>query len=132
MKIAIASVCAALIPVGASASNAQSSDTSSLVGDWSGTSICQVRPSGCHDENVVLRFSHPHENKIDVEADKIVNGKAEFMGSGEWTYNSEDRSLTWQMPRGAWRLVVSGTEMKGTLVVPENVVFRKIDLHKSK
>lgn len=105
---------------------------SALVGDWSGTSICRVHPSACHDESVVLRFSRPHENKINVEASKIVNGKAEFMGAGEWSYDPDSHSLTWQMPRGTWNLSVTGNEMDGTLIVPENVIFRKIHLRKSK
>lgn len=105
---------------------------SDLVGTWTGTSLCQVRPSPCHDEDVVFRFSKPHEDKITIQADKIVDGKPVTMGVSEWTYKKSDQALTWEMPRGKWKLVVNGDTIDGTLVVPDNVVFRKIHLKKSK
>jgi hypothetical protein len=54
------------------------------------------------------------------------------MGVGDWTYDRVARALTWEIPRGTWKLVVEGNAMNGTLVVPENVVFRRIHLTKSK
>jgi hypothetical protein len=105
---------------------------SDLVGDWAGTSMCQVKPSPCHDEKVVFRFSKPHEDKVSVQADKIVDGKPVTMGVGEWTYDKSAGTLTWHIPRGDWKLIVSDTTMDGTLIVPDNVVFRKIHLKKSK
>jgi hypothetical protein len=104
---------------------------SDLVGDWTGTSLCQVKPSPCHDEDVIFRFSKPHDDKITVQADKIVNGRSVTMGISEWTYDSTG-TLTWRIPRGDWKLIVSDTTMDGTLIVPDNVVFRKIHLKKSK
>ncbi|HKR32661.1 MAG TPA: hypothetical protein VJT08_19425 [Terriglobales bacterium] len=105
---------------------------SDLVGNWTGTSLCQVRPSPCHDEDVVFRFSKPHEDKITVQADKIVDGKAVTMGASEWTYQKSNQTLTWEMPRGIWKVIVNGDTIDGTLVVPDSVVFRKIHLKKSK
>lgn len=107
-------------------------EISDLVGDWSGTSLCQVKPSPCHDENVIFRFSKPHEDNITVQADKIVDGKAVTMGIGEWTYDKSTGTLRWQIPRGDWKLIVNDNAMDGTLIVPDNVVFRKIHLKKSK
>lgn len=104
---------------------------SDLVGDWSGTSLCQEQ-SPCHDEDVIFRFSKPHEDKITVQADKIVDGKPVTMGASEWTYDKSAGTLTWQMPRGNWKLIVDGDTMDGTLAVPDNVVFRKIHLKRSK
>lgn len=103
-----------------------------LVGDWSGTSLCQVRPSPCNDEQVVFRLSHPQTNRIYLQADKIVDGKPVTMGAGDWSYDSVSQALTWEIPRGTWKLVVAGDEMNGTLVTRDNVVFRKIHLHRSK
>lgn len=108
------------------------SNIANLVGDWTGTSLCQVKPSACHDEQVVFRFSHPQSSKITVQADKIVEGKPITMGVGDWTYDSTTRSLTWQIPRGTWKLIVDGNAMDGTLIVQENVIFRRIHLTKSK
>ena len=103
-----------------------------LVGDWSGTSLCQVRPSPCKDEQVVFRLSHPQNSKIYIQADKIVEGKSVTMGAGDWSYDSVSQALTWEIPRGTWKLVVAGDEMNGTLVTRDNLVFRKIHLHRSK
>ena len=103
-----------------------------LVGDWSGTSLCQVRPSPCNDEQVVFRLSHPQNNRIYLQADKIVDGKSVTMGAGDWSYDSASQALTWEIPRGTWKLVVAGDEMNGTLVTRDNVLFRKIHLHRSK
>ena len=105
---------------------------SDLVGNWTGTSLCQVRPSPCHDEDVIFRFSKPQGDKITVQADKLVDGKAVTMGVSEWTYERSSGTLTWQTPRGTWKLVVEGDAMNGTLVVPENVLFRKVHLKRSK
>src|SRR5689334_15213688 len=84
---------------------------SDLVGDWTGTSLCQVKPSPCHDESVIFRFSNPHGDKITVRADKVVDGKPVTMGSSEWTYEKSSRTLTWEMPRGTWKLVINGDTM---------------------
>lgn len=105
---------------------------SDLAGNWTGTSLCQVRPSPCHDENVVFRFSKPQGDKISVQADKLVDGKAVTMGVSEWTYDKSSGKLIWEMPRGTWKLVVDGDTIDGTLIVPNNVVFRKIHLNRSK
>ena len=105
---------------------------SDLVGDWSGTSLCQVRPSPCHDEQVVYRISKPHQDKITIQADKIVEGKPVTMGVSDWTYEKSSGTLTWEMPRGTWKLVVDADTMDGTLIIPENVLFRKVHLKRSK
>lgn len=107
-------------------------EISDLVGDWSGTSLCQVKPSACHDENVVYHLSNPHDDKITIQADKIVDGKPINMGSGDWTYQKSARELTFQIPRGIWKLVISGDSMDGTLTDPDGTVFRKVRLSRSK
>jgi hypothetical protein len=105
-----------------------------LVGDWQGTSLCQVKPSACHDESVVLRFSNPRNdtNTITVQADKIVDGSPVTMGVGDWHYDNDKGELTWTIPQGTWSLLVAGTTMNGTLKLPDGRVFRKIQLTRSK
>ena len=103
-----------------------------LVGEWSGTSLCQVKPSPCHDEEVVFRLSHPEKDKIRLQADKIVDGKAVTTGVDDWFYDSASQVLIWEIPRGTWKLTVDGDEINGTLITRDNVVFRKVHLHRSK
>ena len=107
-------------------------DVADLVGDWSGTSLCQVKPSPCHDEQVVFRLSHPQKGTITVQADKIVDGKPVTMGVGDWSYDPVSQALSWEIPRGTWKLVVDGDDMSGTLITRDNVVFRKVHLRRSK
>lgn len=107
-------------------------ELSDLVGDWSGTSLCQVKPSACHDENVVYHLSNPHDDKITIQADKIVDGKPMTMGTGDWTYQKSARALTFEIPRGTWKLIVSGDTMDGTLTETDGTVFRKVHLSRSK
>jgi hypothetical protein len=114
------------------AADQKSPELSDLVGDWSGTSLCQVKPSACHDENVVYHLSNPHDDKITIQADKIVDGKPINMGAGDWTYQKSARSLTFEIPRGMWKLVVTGDTMDGTLTDPDGTIFRKVHLSRSK
>ena len=81
MRVFIAIVVCVAVAVPGFGSGGSPPKISDLVGDWSGASLCQVNPSPCHDENVVFRFSNPHEDKITVRADKIVDGKPVTMGS---------------------------------------------------
>lgn len=118
--------------IGASPDAPKAPEISELVGDWNGTSACQVKPSPCHDETVVYHLSNPHENKITIQADKIVDGKPINMGAGEWTYDKSTRTLRCEIPQGTWKLVVTGDAMDGTLTVPDNVVFRKVHVSRSK
>jgi len=77
-------------------------------------------------------LSHPEKDKIRLQADKIVDGKAVTMGVEDWFYDSASQVLIWEMPRGTWKLTVDGDEMNGTLITRDNVVFRKVHLHRSK
>src|SRR5215472_8956037 len=57
-------------------------ESATLVGDWRGDSICQVRPSACNDEKALYRFKKVDDrpNLFALEADRIVNGEAVQMG----------------------------------------------------
>jgi hypothetical protein len=125
-------LCAVSLLSASVAQKPSSENLSSLVGDWTGTSLCRIKPSGCHDETVVYRLSNPRRDKITVQADKIVDGKTITMGVSEWTYDSSAHSLTWSMPRRTWKLVQSAQILEGTLTEPDGTVFRKVRLRKSK
>src|SRR5205085_11476356 len=76
MKRALVAMLLVLLSCAASnASDKRPPAAADLVGNWEGTSICQVKPSPCHDEHVILRLSHPQRDKINVQADKIVDSK---------------------------------------------------------
>lgn len=111
---------------------------SSLVGTWRGTSTCLVRPSACHDEIAVYHISRftADTTKLTVQANKIVNGVEENMGTLEpCTFTSKTRTLSCPMPPGVrpgeWRFTFTGNAIDGGLWVPGGTKFREIHARKS-
>src|SRR5262245_60017970 len=71
-----------------------------LVGDWRGDSICQVRLSACNDEKALYHFKKKDQpNRFILQADKIVNGQAEEMGTMECSFVPEKHVVTCSTPR---------------------------------
>jgi hypothetical protein len=109
------------------------SDESVLVGDWRGDSICQVRPSACHDEDSLYHFT-----KVDgktgaysLKADKIVNGQPETMGTLDCTYDTKAQALECSIPaRAVLRFTWEGKEMHGTMTLTDKTLWRKLTLKK--
>src|ERR1035437_547186 len=109
-------------------------DLTSLFGDWTGESKCVGNNPYCHDEVVVYHISRSgaDASKVTISADKIVNGKPEFMGELDFTYDSPKQTLTgeFKIPRtggkGVWLYQVNGNHMDGTLTTyPENEIGRR-------
>lgn len=116
------------------AATAGSAQTSSLAGDWTGESICAGNNPSCHDERVVYHISTDpaDETKVKIAADKIVDGKPEWMGDVFLKYDVVKQTLTgdFQSPRykGIWEFTVKGNIIEGTLSLlsPEKMVSRRI------
>jgi hypothetical protein len=120
-------------PAHAQASQKPTSDESVLVGDWRGDSICQVRPSACHDEDSLYHFA-----KVDgkpgaysLKADKIVNGQPETMGTLDCAYDAKAQALECSIPdRATLRFTWEGKEMRGTMTLTDKTLWRKLSLKK--
>ena len=103
-----------------------------LVGDWTGESICVGEVGACHDEAVVYHISLDASDptKLKVAADKIVNGKPEWMGDIYLKYDAKNSTLTGDLPsarRGVWEFTVKQNIMWGTLsLLPEKKIVRQI------
>jgi hypothetical protein len=105
----------------------------SPVGDWRGSSLCQVRPSPCNDEVFVYHISAlPGRNAYRMVMNKVVAGKEETMAtldasfdpaSGNLRATSYDRA---HRP-GYWVLTVRGAYLSGTLTTSDGVIFRRIE-----
>src|ERR1043166_4409519 len=78
-----------------SAQDAGHSD-SNLLGDWRGSSVCQVRESSCRDEDSLYHFARIPEkpNRFSMKGDKIIDGKAISMGTVECRYDSARSELS--------------------------------------
>lgn len=119
----------------------QKSAAESLFGDWPGESKCVGSNQYCHDEIVVYHVSRSKKDPalVNVVADKIVDGKPDFMGEFDMTYDAAKQTLTseFTIPRtggkGVWLFHFDGDKMDGTLTVfPENEVGRKIKVTREK
>lgn len=120
---------------------AQASKVDQILGDWTGESKCVGSNPYCHDEVVVYHLARAEKDKtkINFKADKIVDGKPEFMGEFDMAFDEEKMTLTaeFTIPRtggkGVWLFRISGDKMDGTLTVfPENQVGREIHVEKKK
>ena len=108
-------------------------DVSHLVGNWTGESICQVRPSACHDEKALYKIAKSPDGSthlVRITACKIVDGREIVMGSSDWNYDPQKGTLQWDGPHGVWKLVVEGKTMRGTLTLPDKTIFRRLTLRK--
>jgi hypothetical protein len=106
-------------------------DTDSIAGDWTGESICTVHPSPCHDEHVIYHITEPDSaGKFQIKADKIVDGKPEFMGTLDCTYDREQSTVACPMRGGMWNFTVTQSVMNGTLKLPDGTLYRKISVKK--
>lgn len=112
--------------------------TTSLAGDWTGESICFGNNPNCHDEQVVYHISvDPSDStKVKIGADKIVDGKPEFMGDIDLKYDAAKQTLTGELQntrfRGVWEFTVKGNIIQGGLyILPERAMGRKIRVQKN-
>ena len=115
---------------------AQQTTSDKIEGIWKGTSLCQVKPSACHDENVVYHISKKSANVYTIQANKIVNGAEVDMGTFDSVvYNEAKQTLTFIMKdrqgrSNVWLFKLDGMQMHGTLT-QENTLFRIVELKKS-
>jgi hypothetical protein len=100
-----------------------------LIGDWSGTSICQVKNSPCHDESVVFHISkNTGVDTFYINASKIVNGIEQGMGILPFVYDKSTNQLT-GTAYGIWTFKISKTKLEGTMLF-HGELYRKITVYK--
>jgi len=104
----------------------------SFEGIWKGTSLCQIKNSPCHDEVVVYHISKDSNGKsYEVIANKIVDGKEDYMGTIPFTYDSKQKVFVSvdSVRNARWEFKIAGSAMKGTLMYKGDL-FRIIDVKK--
>ena len=113
--------------------------TAKLVGDWTGESICVGEIGSCHDETVVYHISLDASDptKVKMGADKIVNGKPDFMGEGEFAYDAKKQTLVSEFKNARVHLViefaVKDDVIEGVVAaLPERTVVRNIKVKKDR
>lgn len=112
-----------------------------LVGDWRGDSKCQGNNPYCKDEVALYHFSEIEDQptKVHLVADKLVNGKWEFMGQFDLDIDAANSTLRTEFPiprtggKGVLTFRVAGDKMDGIMMIyPENEVGRKIHVERNK
>ena len=112
--------------------NLKSIAQTSIEGTWKGSSICQIKSSPCHNEQVVYHISKDTGiNKFSVIENKIINGKEEYMGTILFTFDPQKKTfISMDEERNArWEFVKEGDQMKGKLVY-KNQLFRVVHINK--
>ena len=135
VKFGIMVLSAASLTIGQTAQgkSAPGDDVSQLIGNWTGESLCLVKPSACRDEKALYKIAKSPDgspNVVRITACKIVDGREITMGSSDWSYDKQNGTLLWNGPAGVWRLFVEGSSMHGTLTLPDKTVFRRVTLKK--
>ena len=101
-------------------------------GTWEGTSLCQVKPSPCHDEHVIYRVTMTAPLHYRVDAYKVVAGKELFMGMIEFTYDPTRGELhaTVVGNRGSSsaQLTLKANHMSGNMTLGDGTLYRLIEV----
>jgi len=107
-------------------------EVSGVAGTWRGESLCATDASACHNEKVVyyIKDVPDRPNVVVIQADKIVDGKAITMGTGEWQHDRAQHTLEWRSSRQVWLLKLTGNRIEGTLRLADGSVFRRMTLAK--
>ena len=124
-------VLAVSINCGAPPNSNVSPATTDVAGDWTGESICTVKNSPCHDEQVIYHITEPDSaGNLKIQADKVVNGTPEDMGTIDCTYDKKASSIECKMKNWVWHFIVDGDKMQGTLNMPDGTLYRRISVTK--
>lgn len=106
-----------------------------LTGTWEGTSSCQVKPSACHDEHVLYRFTSVQPRRYRIDAYKLVAGQHIFMGPIEVRFDPatahiEGPLISSGQSRGMLLLTLKGAHLSGDITLPEGMVYRLIEVER--
>ena len=104
-----------------------------VLGTWNGRSVCTIPSSPCTTETVVYDILPDTSAKHDparlvMNADKIVNGAREFMGTLD-CYWKAPATVSCPMPgRGLWEFTLHGDTLTGTLVLSDGRLYRRVEV----
>jgi hypothetical protein len=103
------------------------------VGTWRGTSLCQVRPSACHDESVVFRITRTNvRDSLALDGRKIVNDAEVEMGILGCRLDASSARLTCPIPDGVWHFTIRGDSLVGELRLSDGTKVRDVRTGRSR
>ncbi len=132
MQLCSVRLLVALAVVGTFSAALVSAEASGVAGTWRGESQCVTDAPACHNESVVyyIKDVPDRADLVLIQADKIADGKAITMGTGQWHYDRAQHTLEWRTARQVWLLKVTGNRIEGTLTLADGTVFREVRLQK--
>jgi hypothetical protein len=97
-----------------------------VLGEWRGRSTCLITPSSCNSEVVVyeIRRDSVQRDSLAIDADKIVNGARDYMGTLTCGWNAP--VLACPFRGGWWRLTLRGDTLAGFLDLADGRRFREV------
>ena len=103
------------------------------VGTWRGTSLCQGRPSACHDEIVVYRITHTAvRDSLAVDGRKIVEGAEVEMGILGCRLDAPSARLACPIPNGVWQFTIRSDSLVGELRLQDGTKVRDVRTGRSR
>ncbi len=103
------------------------------LGTWRGTSVCQVRPSACHDENVVFRIARTAaSDTLALDGRKIVNAVEVEMGVLSCRLDAASARLTCPIRGAVWQFAVRGDSLVGELRLADGTKVREVRTRRSR
>jgi hypothetical protein len=103
-----------------------------LVGVWKGSSICQIKNSPCHDEQVVYHISkNNRDSSFNMIMNKIVDNKEENMGTLKFLFDPQQGTLISidTTRKARWEFKIKDKSMNGTLIY-QGELYRIIEVKK--
>jgi len=103
-----------------------------IAGTWEGTSLCQVKPSPCHDEHVVYRVSLERRRHYKLDAYKVIATQEVFMGSIAVTLDHQGTQLDGRVVSGGrsraqLHLDRIGAHLSGRMTLSDGTFYRLIE-----
>ena len=117
------------------AASALATSADPVVGRWEGTSLCQIKPSACHDEHAVYYTKKTATRRYKLDAYKLVGGHEQFMGAINLTLDPRlnqlegiirDRSGS----PNRLKLIFRGDHLSGAIILADGRIYRLIELRK--
>ena len=114
-----------LVAGAARGDDAGGKDVAAVVGTWRGESLCTVKPSACHDEEVVYHFARgAGRPRSRGRRTSSSAASSENMGTIECTVAADVVSCP--IEKGVFRFVIDGKQLTGTLTLTDGQLFRRI------
>lgn len=104
-------------------------------GTWEGSSLCQVKPSPCHDEHVIYRVTRTGTARYKIDAYKVVDGRQLFMGAIEVVLDPAGAQLEGPVmsggkSRGRLHMSLKGMHLSGRITLADGTLYRLIEADK--